>query len=265
MPCYLLDMLPTVRIDRILALLEDQKACSIASLAQELSVSEETIRRDVRRLEETGRVSKVHGGVRIAGSHLEASYRVRLREAAAAKQVIGTAAARIVEPGMTVLIDSGTTSFWTARALCHLRGLTIVTNSLDVASDILRQSDHRLFFTGGELNVDYRAAFDSSAIAYARRFVFDVAFLSIGAIDARHGFLDFDPDEAAFKRALLGRSRRTVIVADRSKYDRIGTRHVADFDAISDLVIDGAPAGPLATALARAGTRIDITGDGSGD
>jgi DeoR family transcriptional regulator, glycerol-3-phosphate regulon repressor len=256
-------MLHTVRIDRILALLEDQKACSIVALAQELGVSEETIRRDVRRLEEAGRVSKVHGGVRIAGSHLEASYRVRLREAAAAKQAIGAAAAQIVQPGMTVLIDSGTTSFWTARALSHVRGLTIVTNSLDVASDILGQSDHRLFFTGGEVNVDYRAAFDSAAIGYARQFVFDVAVLSIGAIDTRQGFLDFDPDEAAFKRAMLDRSRRTVIVADRSKYDRVGTRHVADFDAIDDLVIDAAPAGPLAAALAQAGTRIAVTGNGS--
>ncbi|WP_341208698.1 DeoR/GlpR family DNA-binding transcription regulator [uncultured Sphingomonas sp.] len=256
-------MLQTVRTDRILSLLEDQRACSIAALAQDLGVSEETIRRDVRRLEKVGRVSKVHGGVRIAGNHLEGSYRARMREAAAAKQAIGTAAARIVEPGMTILIDSGTTSFWTARALSARRGVTIVTNSLDVATEILGQSDHRLFFTGGALNVDYRAAFDPTAIAFARQFVFDVAILSIGAIEARHGFLDFDPDEAHFKRALLDRFRRSVIVADRSKFDRNGTRHVADFGAIGDLVSDAAPAGPLAIALAEAGTRVAVVSDDS--
>lgn len=251
-------MLQTVRTDRILSLLEDQKACSIAALARDLGVSEETIRRDVRRLEQLGRVRKVHGGVRLATNQPEAPYRARLREAALAKRAIGEAAARMVEPGMTVLVDSGTTSFWTARALSHRQGLTIVTNSLDVASEMLGQSDHRLVFTGGELDVDYRAAFCAAAIASARQFVFDVAILSVGAIEARHGLLDFDSNEANFKRAVLDRARRIVVVADRSKFDRTGTRQVADVGAIDDLVTDAAPAGPLASALAQAGVRVTV-------
>ncbi len=118
---------------------------------------------------EIGRVSRVQGGVRIAGNHSETSYRVRMCEAAAAKQAIGIGAARIVQSGTTIL--------------------------------------------------------------------------SIGGIEARHGFLDFEPDKATFQPALCDRARRSVVVVDRSRCDRNGTQHVADFSVIADRVTDATPAG----------------------
>jgi len=246
------------RIAAILTLLEEHRSCSIADLAERFAVSEETIRRDVRQLEEAGRAYKVHGGVRLPDNQLETPYRLRVNEQAEAKRAIGRRCAAMVEEGMTILIDSGTTSLWLARALSHHRGLTIVTNSLEVAQEVLGRNNNRLLFAGGAVNVDYRAAFGPEAIAFSRGFAPDLAILSIGAIEARRGFLDFEPDEAAYKRALMDRARRVVMLADAAKFEREGSVHVAGFTDVHDLVADVPPPAGIAAALAAAGTRLHL-------
>ncbi|MBW6528905.1 DeoR/GlpR family DNA-binding transcription regulator [Sphingomonas sp. RHCKR7] len=244
------------RIARLVALLERQGSCAITELATHFAVSEETIRRDVRLLEAEGRAFKVHGGVTLPDGRRETPVLVRMREQAEAKRAVAHRAASLIEDGMTVLIDSGTTSCWLARALTGFSRLTVVTNSLEVAGALLNQAGVRVHLAGGALNADYRAAFDREAVRYARGFAPDATILSMGAIDAARGFLDFDPDEAGFKRALLDVARRVVVVADSSKFVRAGTIHVADFAQVADLVADGAIPDPIVTAAARAGTRL---------
>jgi DeoR family glycerol-3-phosphate regulon repressor len=165
-------------------------------------------------------------------------------------------AATLIEDGMTVLIDSGTTSCWVARALADRRRLTIVTNNLEVAGDMLGRDGIRVFLAGGAVNVDYRATFDAEAIRYSRGFSPDATILSMGAIEAKRGFMDFEPDEAAYKRALLDGARRVIVVADAEKFDRAGTVHVADFAQVHDLVTDLPAPPPIAEAAARAGIRL---------
>jgi DeoR family transcriptional regulator, glycerol-3-phosphate regulon repressor len=253
-------VIQSTRLATLLELLEERRSCSIAELAQRFHVSEETIRRDVRQLEASGRAYKVHGGVRLPDNLVEAPYRLRLGENADAKRAIAARGASLVEDGMTVLIDSGTSSFWFARALSQARGLTIVTNSLEVAQEMLGRHDNRLFFAGGAMNVDYRAAFGAEAIAYSRGFAPDLCVLSMGAIEAERGFLDFEPEEAAYKRSLLDRARRVLVLADASKFARKGSVHVAGFGDVHDLVTDQPLATEVDQAAARAGTRVHITG-----
>jgi DeoR family glycerol-3-phosphate regulon repressor len=248
------------RIKKLVALLEERGSCAIGDLALHFGVSEETIRRDVRQLEEAGRAFKVHGGVRLPDNQLEAPYRLRMREQSEAKRAIARRAARLVKDGMTVLIDSGTTSFQVARELAPLRRLTIITNNLAVASELLGRNDHRIFLAGGGVNIDYRATFDAEAIAYTRRFAPDVAFLSMGAIEAERAFLDFEPEEANYKRAVLDRARRVVVVADAVKFTRTGSVHVADFGEVHDIVTDAPPPPAIAEAAVRGGTRVDQVG-----
>ncbi|WP_448663489.1 DeoR/GlpR family DNA-binding transcription regulator [Sphingomonas sp. CJ20] len=246
------------RLNRMLALLDERAFWSVAELAARFDVSEETIRRDVRQLEHSGRVQKTHGGVSLPSGAIEAPYRVRMREQAEAKQRIGREAARLVTPGMTLLLDSGTTSFWLARALAPMRDLSIVTNSIEIAHEVLGRPGQNLFFAGGRINSDYHAAFGADAIAYARCFVPDLTILSIGAVEAERGFLDFDADEAMFKHALLERARRVVMLADGTKFDKTGSLQVAGFGQVNDLVTDRAPPPPIARAAAAAGTTIRV-------
>lgn len=247
-----------VRFATLLELLAQRGQCSISALAEQFDVSEETIRRDVRQLEQAGRVQKVHGGVCLPGGVLEPPYRQRLRDQADAKQRIAERAVALVQPGMTVMLDSGTTTLWLARALGHVRDLTVITNSVEIAAQVLGHAGQKLYLAGGAVDPDYHAAFGSEAIDYCRQFVPDVTILSMGAIDPVRGFLDFDAGEAAFKRSLLPQARRVVVLCDATKFDRSGFVHVAGFGDVHDLVTDQMPPEEIAAAAAAAGTTIHL-------
>lgn len=231
----------TSRLTALLALLEERAAWSVAELADRFTVSDETIRRDIRQLETTGRAQKVHGGMCRPDHLLEGPHRLRMRDQLQAKQAIAQAALCFVERGMTLLIDSGTTSFWFARALAPIPDLTIVTNSIEIAHELIGRSGQRVFLAGGAVDQNYSATFGPEAIAYGRSFVPDLTVFSMAAIDASLGFLDIDPAEAAYKRALLDQARRIIVLADATKMLRTANYRVAQFSDVDDLVTDLRP------------------------
>lgn len=246
------------RLAEILRLLDERAFWTVSELAERFDVSEETIRRDARQLEQSGVIQKVHGGLSATSHKIEAPYRIRLRENAAAKQRIARKAAELVSDGMTLLIDSGTSCHWLARSLAASRNLTIVTNSVEIAHEVLGNPGQRLLLAGGQINPIHNAAFGPEAQAFCQRFAPDLTILSMGAIDPARGFLDFDPDEAAFKQSLLAHARRVVVLADHSKFAKSGFMQVATFQEVQDLVTDQTPPAAALRAAAQTGTRIHI-------
>lgn len=246
------------RLAEILRLLDERAFWTVSELAERFDVSEETIRRDARQLEQSGVIQKVHGGLSATSHKIEAPYRTRLRENAAAKQRIARKAAELVSDGMTLLIDSGTSCHWLARNLAPLRNLTIVTNSVEIAHEVLGNPGQRLLLAGGQINPIHNAAFGPEAQTFCKRFAPDLTILSMGAVDAARGFLDFDPDEAAFKQSLLEHARRVVVLADHSKFARSGFMQVASFRQVKDLVTDESPPAAVLEAAAQTDTRIHL-------
>jgi DeoR family transcriptional regulator, glycerol-3-phosphate regulon repressor len=253
------------RLAAIAQLLEAKAFWTVSELADRFEVSEETIRRDARHLEQSGVIQKMHGGISAAGNKIEAPYQIRLRENVAAKQLMARTAAALVSEGMTLLLDSGTSSHWLARSLAPRQNLTIVTNSVEIAHEVLGNPGQRLLLAGGPVNQAYRAAFGPEASDFCRRFAPDLTFLSMSAVDAERGFLDFDPDEAAFKQTLLERARRVVVFADHTKFTRPGFIQVASFADVQDLVTDREPPANTVEAAALSGTRIHVGETNSGD
>lgn len=251
-----MDVNMSERLITMLELIRLNRSMSVVDLSQRFDVSEETIRRDIRQLEATGRVVKVHGGVRLSSSTLEPPYQGRVSLNSAAKKEVGEKATELVEDGMTVFIDCGSTSYWFSRMLTKPKKLLVVTNSLDVANEVIGRDDWRLAFTGGQIDPDYRAAFGREAILQARQFTPDLLFLSIGGIHSDIGLLDFSIDEANFKRSLLDRARRKVVLTDSSKFSGAGSVHLADFDQIDTLVCDKPPEDPLKSALDNAQVEV---------
>lgn len=237
------------RLQEILKLLDANASCSIAELAVRFNVSEETVRRDVRQLESTGRVCKVHGGVRLPDNVFEAAYHQRINENASEKRLIAARAAEMVEDGMTLLMDSGTTTCWLARALNKVRDLTIITNSFEVVREMSGRNNTRIFFAGGEANADYCGTFGQEAQAFLQRFTPEITFFSIGAIEASRGLLDFLLEEAEMKRAIAPLSRRVVVMADSTKFERHGLIRALDFKDIHVLISNQEPPPALRTAL----------------
>jgi DeoR family glycerol-3-phosphate regulon repressor len=246
------------RLAEILQLMEEKVFWTVSELAERFQVSEETIRRDARQLERSGVVQKVHGGLSSTNNLIEAPYRIRLRENAESKQKIAQKAAGLVTEGMTLLLDSGTTCHWLARALASVRNLTIVTNSVEIAHEVLGNPGQRLLLAGGQVNPVHNAAFGPEAKSFCRRFAPDLTILSMGAVDADRGFLDFDADEASFKQSLLEQERRIVVLADHTKFAKSGFIQVASFRDVQDLVTDLPPPGGVSRVAAQWDTRLHV-------
>ena len=246
------------RHGEILRILDGEGMMSVATLADRLGVSAETVRRDLRPLAARGAIVKMHGAVGLAGSGGEAPFERRMRENAEAKQAVARALAATVRDGDSLMIDTGTTTSFLARALVRHERLTVVTNSTDAARVLSSRSGNRVFLTGGEMRGDSGAMLGSEAVAFVGRFSATLAVISAGGLDCS-GVSDFDPDEADFARAVLARGHRRVVVTDATKFGRRALVSVCGFDALDEVFSDRAPPPEIGEAATTAQARFRVT------
>jgi DeoR family transcriptional regulator, glycerol-3-phosphate regulon repressor len=251
-------MVISKRHGEILRLLREEGTITISDLAARLGVSLETVRRDVKPLTRDGKVMKVHGAVGLASHFGEAPFERRMRENAAAKRLIAKLVAASIRDGDSIMLDTGTTTSFVARELVNHRGLTVVTNSTDIARTLSTVSGNRVYMAGGELRSDSGAAFGMSAIEFVSRFSVAHAIISAGAVDAVGGVMDYNLEEAEFAREVLSRGLNTLVVTDHTKFSRKGLVTVCDFSGFQVLVTDRHPPPEIATALHSAGVRIEV-------
>jgi DeoR family glycerol-3-phosphate regulon repressor len=239
----------------ILRFVGERGSASIAELAEALGASLETIRRDVRPLAETGALVKSHGAVALPARG-EAPFERRMRENAEEKRAIAALVAGMVADGDSVMLDTGTTTSMVARALLAKRGLTIVTNSADIARTLAIANGNTVYMAGGQLRGENGAAFGAAAVEFVRRFRVRHAIISIGALDPIGGPMDYDLAEAEFGREVLAQGERRLIVTDHTKFARSALVRVCGFGEFDMLVTDRAPPPALASVLAEHQVRV---------
>ncbi len=240
------------RQQSIINKLRAEGTLSIAGLAQEYGVSDETIRRELKVLEEEGTVVRLHGGVRLAPQRLEGPLEMRKQQNAEAKIRIAAAAATFVANGDIIFIDAGTTSCYVAQALARHHALTVVTNSLEVATQLGGINGNKLFLAGGQMDYDYLAFSDSYARDYVGGFTPHLAILSVGAISLDQGLMDFHPGEAAISKIAYATAQRVLLGVDASKFGRYGLVRTAALKEVDILVTDEAVDGAYRQAFEAA-------------
>ena len=228
----------------------------ISDLAAELDVSLETIRRDIRSLVETGEIVKSHGLVSLARQDMEAPFERRMRENLDAKIRIARHVAAGIADGDSVMMDTGTTTSVLARELRGKTGLTIVTNSSDVARTLATVNGNKVYMAGGELHGDNGAAFGRSAIDFVSAFRVRHVVISIAAIDPVGGLMDYHL--ADFARTVLGCGETRTVITDHSKFNRRALVRVAGFLDVDRIVTDMAPPPEITERLLAAGTALEI-------
>lgn len=236
-------MLPDERYQRIRALLANFQQVTTERIATDLDVSRETVRRDVAALELMGELRRVHGGVKRPELEPEAPLQERAKAHREEKRAIARAAAKLLQPGHTLFIDTGSTVSLLAEELASLRGLTIITNSFDVGlklslPDAQGQLRHRVHVLGGTPNAALAANYGEATVAEVLRWRVDWAMISPVGVAADHGASNYEPAEAELARAMAGQARHTVLLADHSK---IGQRSRVSFcttQAIHLLITD---------------------------
>jgi DeoR family glycerol-3-phosphate regulon repressor len=242
----------------ILRLVGEEGTITIADLASRLDVSLETVRRDVKPLTRDGSVLKMHGAIGLPSFVGEAPFERRMRENADAKRAIAKAVAATIRDGESIMLDTGATTSFLARDLLNHRRLTVVTNSSDIARTLATVNGNKVYMAGGELRSDSGASFGMSAIEFVSRFSVTHAVISIGAVDAGRGIMDYDLDEAEFARMVLTRGSRRMVVTDHTKFGRQGLVQVCGFDGFDEIVTDSAPPEDIAAALREAGARLTV-------
>jgi DeoR family transcriptional regulator, glycerol-3-phosphate regulon repressor len=223
----------------------------IEGLAGLLSVSQETIRRALRRMEAGGAIARVHGGVQLRGWGAEASFSQRMVVHPDRKRRVARRLAQLIDHGASLFLDVGSTTAFVAQALRDHRELLVVTNSLTVAQTLAGRGGNRVFMAGGELRAHDGGAFGTEALAFVRQFRVEHAILSAAAIDGQTGFMLNDLREAEFARAIIDCARLATIAADGSKFGAIAPVRIAPPEVFGRLVTDEAPAGALADLMQR--------------
>jgi DeoR family transcriptional regulator, glycerol-3-phosphate regulon repressor len=250
----------TQRQTEILRLLQLRGACSISDLAERLSVSDETIRRTVKPLVSEGLLAKVHGGITLPDAGRELPFQKRMHDNSEAKRRIAERVAGLVSNGDTLILDCGSTTAFVARALSQHSGLTVVTNSAEIARTLAPNDSNRVFMAGGELRSDDTAALGPEALSFARQFRVRHAILSIGAMELDGSLMVYHLAEAEFSRAVIDQAEQVIVAADASKFGRPSLVRICGPERVDVLVTDVAPPADLADALTGAGAQIELAG-----
>jgi DeoR/GlpR family transcriptional regulator of sugar metabolism len=262
-------VLGAARQQSILDLMGRGEIIAVAALAARFGVSQETIRRDIRVLEEAGHVRRVHGGaVPTAGRPptVDLSARRPLSERLAvdrpAKQAAAQAALALFVPDMAVFLGGSSTMLVLAELLAeHAMALDVTTNMVDIATVLGASGSCKVTLLGGRLNPGTRTVSGPETLAALDRRVFDLAVCGVSAIDPVHGFLGPGEWHAAIARAVAARARRFAYVAAATKFGRSDAHVVHPLAGVSALATDRAPPADLAAALAAAGVAVLLPGE----
>lgn len=232
-------MYATERHQAILAAARANGRVEVKALSVELDVTPETIRRDLTILERHGHVRRVHGGA-IPMERLEIEPGVSDREgrqAAQKERIARTALEELPESG-AILIDAGTTAVRLAKLLPSDREFTVITHALQVAMQLALRGNINLHLLGGTIRDRTLAGVGPWCENALGDVYADIAFLGTNGLTVERGLTTPDLAEARVKRGLIKASRRTVVLADHTKFGRADFAHVAPLSAV-DTIITG--------------------------
>ncbi len=245
------------RQNEILAAVKSSGACSIIDLAAQLKVSDETIRRNIKPLVSEGLVEKVHGGIVLnQNQEPEPPFERRMNEHVEEKKLISVLLSEIIKDGDSIMLDTGSTTAYVARALSGHQNLSVVTNCTEIARTLARGSTNRVHICGGALRPDDWATFGSSAISFVRQFHVSYAILSIGGVTDSGEFMDYHLEEAEFSRAVIGQARKTIVVADHTKFGSRNFVKVCDFEQVDIVISDRLPPADIMSRFKESSTSV---------
>jgi DeoR family transcriptional regulator, aga operon transcriptional repressor len=253
------------RWNALLELLTDSGRVTVEDAAERLSVSQATIRRDFDQLAQQQMITRTRGGAVANGVSYDLPLRYKTAKHSAEKQRIGTAAASLVEPGMVVGLNGGTTTTEVARALAvrpDLSGnvddaqLTVVTNALNIANELLVRSRMKIVVTGGVVRPQSFELVGPLGGNILREVTLDIALLGVDALDVTLGAAAHHEGEAAMNSLMVGRARRVVIIADSSKLGGHAFARICPIDRVETLITDSGATPGVVSAFEQAGVRV---------
>jgi DeoR family glycerol-3-phosphate regulon repressor/DeoR family fructose operon transcriptional repressor len=251
--------LPAVRRADILRLVKQLGQITVTEMSARFEVSLDTIRRDLDTLADQGLISRIHGGAVPIDSMASADspFEQRINAHQVAKTNIGRAAARLISSGQTLIVNGGSTAVAFAASLGDLQRLTIVTNNLSLPPAIPAGAVKSLYLLGGEIRSGAHVTLGPVGFVGTRQIVADPAVIGKGGL-TEEGISTSQIDEATMMAGMIAAARRTIVIADKTKFGRLGFALVAPLDQLDVVVTDEEPPPEIKVALDTAGVRIVV-------
>jgi DeoR family glycerol-3-phosphate regulon repressor len=250
------------RQDRILAMLRTTEIVEIGDLSKALDVSRETVRKDLYNLESVGLLTKVRGGAVLTSSDIETAYDLRKAKHSGAKKEIAHAAAKLIQPGDTVFLDYGTTSFMVAEELLLFESITVVTNTLPIVNLLIPNTNITIMIPGGIVRTNENSLYGPFGARNMENLFMNVGFFGCAGIDARAGITNHNLFETSFSTLAMEHCQKVVLLADQSKFDVIAAHKTASHDDIDLVITDEATSSPTLFALREMGAKVQIAQEG---
>lgn len=241
-------MLSAQRKSHLLDLLAREGKVVAKTVARELGLSEDSIRRDLRELADEGRVVRVYGGA-LPVPPADRPIEQRSVLASESKKRVALRAAELIGPASTIVIDAGTTALELARVLPRSSDLTVITPSPVVALAVADRTDARLVLIGGEIDRYSLVAGGPLAMEAIQHLAADMFFVGATGVDPARGLTTGNLDDAVTKRAIAGRCEKTFVLASEEKIGAVSTFPVLELDRVAGIVVDPLDRNPLIAEL----------------
>lgn len=250
-------MLTTQRKQLILERLRQSGQIVAKALSEELGISEDTVRRDLRELAAAGLLQRVHGGA-LPASAATGNLQVREQLAPEEKRALGRAGAALVQPGQVVILDGGTTSLQVVQHLPLQLQATVVTHSPTVAAALAAHTGIEVLVLGGRLFRHSMVNVGATVVEAAAQLRADLYLMGVTGVHAEAGLTTGDFEEAAVKRALHRRAAETVVLASSDKLGAASAFTVAPLTALAGLVVPADTPPRTRKALQAAGATLSV-------
>jgi DeoR family transcriptional regulator of aga operon len=252
-------MLNEERRRAILELVNRNGRVLVGDLARHFRTSQVTIRKDLEVLHNQHQLHRTHGGALLARDRALDDPTLREKEQLHREEKlrIASAAVRMVKNGQVIILDSGTTTTAIARALRDFQNLTIVTNAVNIAAELVGTSIE-VILTGGTLRKNSFSLVGPMAEDTLRHLNADLLFLAVDGFDVRHGLSTPNLLEAKVNRVMVEMAQRTIAVCDSSKFGRRSLSLITPTSAMHEVITDHGIPKPDLRALRKSGIEVTL-------
>lgn len=235
-------MLAAERRNLILEKLQDEKRVVVSELSELFKVSEETIRRDLDKLDKEGLASKSYGGaVLVESNNTDMPFNVRKKKNMQGKRIMAEIISGLIADGDHIIVDPSTTAVSIVKAIRDKKRLTIVTNSIEVLVELADATGWDVISTGGTLRENYLALVGPRALEGINSFNADKVILSCKGIDMEKGITDANEMFSQVKRAMLHSAKQKILAVDSTKFEKIAFSQICEITDVDMVVTDKRP------------------------
>jgi DeoR/GlpR family transcriptional regulator of sugar metabolism len=233
------DMLAIDRRKKIMGILTDKKSVMVPELSKMFNITEETVRRDLEKLEKEGILKRTYGGA-VLNENINEDIPIKIREGINIdkKRTIGEKVAEYIEDGDSIVLDSSTTALQVAKNIKLKKNITVITNSVKVILELSDVKGFKIISTGGTLRENAMSFVGHLAESTIKNYNIDKSIISCKGLNRNKGITESNEMEAEIKKSMIEVAGKVFLIADHSKFDRVSFIKMLDYEDIDIIFTD---------------------------